>query len=98
MMDADSGLGTPRRSNTIPRAWASSSILPLPFPLSGVIPLLGVLGELRALGVDAALRFLLRDVGLGDLGSRCLTDILVKLIFLQVQFHGRACHCIFLTS
>ena len=69
----------------------SEPSLPLPFPLSGVIPLLGVLGELRALGVDAALRFLLRDVGLADLGPRHLTDVLVKLIFLHVQFNGVGC-------
>ena len=66
----------------------SETSLPLPFPLSGVIPLLGVLGKLRALGVNAALRFLLRDVGLGDLGPRCLTDVLVKLIFLTCSFRG----------
>ena len=48
------------------------------------------------LGVDAAPRFLLRDVGLSDFGPRRLTDVLVKSIFLQVQFHGYACHCIFL--
>jgi hypothetical protein len=63
-----------------------------------VIPLLGVLGELRALGVDAALRFLLRNVGLSDFGPRRLTDVLVKSIFLKVQFHGYACHCIFLAD
>ncbi len=76
----------------------SEPSLPLPFPLRGVIPLLGILCELRALGEDAALRFPLRDVGLGDLGPRCLTKVFVKLIFLHVQFHGRACHCIFLAD
>jgi len=58
------------------------SSLPLPFPLSRVIPLSGVFGELRALGENAALRFLLRDVSLGDLDPRCLTDVLVKSILL----------------
>ena len=36
--------------------------LALSFPLAGVIPLLGVLSKLRALGKDTAPRFLLRDV------------------------------------
>ena len=71
--------------------------LPLPSPRSKVIPLLGVLGELRALGVDATLLFFLRDVGRGELDPGGLTNVLVKLIFLQMQFHGRACHCVSLT-
>jgi hypothetical protein len=35
-----------------------------------VIPLPGVLGELRAFGVDAALRFFFRDVGRRELDPR----------------------------
>lgn len=54
------------------------------------MPLLCIPGKLRALGVDLALHFHRRDVGIGDLGPRGLADVRVKLVFLQVEFYGCA--------
>jgi hypothetical protein len=64
----------------------------LPLILSRVIPLAGVFGELRTLGINATFGFLLSDVSLSYRDPRCFSDVRVKLILLHLQFHGRACH------
>lgn len=49
-----------------------------------VFPMPGIFSELRAAGMDATLRFLRRQVRLGEPGPWCLAKVPVQLTLLEV--------------